>query len=154
MVKEHSRQVNELLTAKSMDHVLLYHCTRTKLLDTCCKYSYQIRKLENKGALIVLIWSYLVTSLFYYLATHVSEFNHRVRLHFIGCCFTLPFGGWLADVCLGRYIVIRWSMWITWTATVLATVSSVVAQMVNSYQHIHFICTAYNSFNWTWRILG
>ncbi len=137
MAKEHSRQVNELLTAKSMDHVLLYHCTRTKLLDTCCKYSYQIRKLKNKGALIVLIWSYLVTSLFYYLAIHVSEFDYRVRPYFIGCCFTLPFGGWLADVYLGRYIVIRWSMWIMWTASVLATVSSVVAQMVNSYQHIH-----------------
>ena len=137
MAIERSRQVNEPLTAKSMDQVLLYHCTRTKMLDTCCKPSYQIRKLKNKGALIVLFWNYLVTCLYSYLANHVSEFDHRIKPYFIGCCFTLPFGGWLADVYLGRYIVIRWSMWIMWTASVLATVSSVVAQMVNSYQHIH-----------------
>ena len=135
MAKEHSKQVNE---AKPMDHVLLYHCTRTKMLDITycnCNSFCQIRKLKNKGALIVLIWNYLVTTLFYDLASHVPEFDHK--LYFVVCCFTLPFAGWLADVYLGRYKVIRWSVWIMWVASVLATVSSVVAQIVNSYQHFH-----------------
>ena len=140
MAKEHN--ISESLTAaKSMDHVLLYHCKRTtdrKSLDikfSCCKSSYQIRKVRNKGALIVLIWNYLATTLFYFLASHVPKFDHRP--YFIVCCFTLPTAGWLADVYLGRYKVIRWSMWIMWTAAVLATVSSVAEQMVNSYHHVH-----------------
>ena len=140
MAKEHN--ISESLTsAKSMDHVLLYHCKRTadrKSLDikfSYCKSSYQIRKVRNKGALIVLIWNYLATTLFYFLASHVPKFDHRP--YFIVCCFTLPTAGWLADVYLGRYKVIRWSMWIMWTAAVLATVSSVAEQMTNSYHHVH-----------------
>ena len=45
--------------------------------------------------------------------------------------FTLPFAGWLADICFGRYKVIHWSMWIMWIASMLATVSSVVSLLVN-----------------------
>ena len=86
---------------------------------------------------MVLIWNYLVTTLFYYLASHVPEFDYRS--YFIVCCFTLPFAGWLADVYVGRYKMIRWSIWIMWAASVLATVSSVAEEMVNShrYQYIH-----------------
>ena len=140
MATEHKRQViNESSNAESMDHVLLYQCTRTKMIDTYCncKSSYQIRKLKNKGALIVLIWNYLVITLFYYLATHVHEYDHNVGPYFIVCCFTLPFAGWLADVYFGRYRVIHWSIWIMWTASVLATVSSIIAQIIQDYQHIH-----------------
>jgi peptide/histidine transporter 3/4 len=46
--------------------------------------------------------------------------------------FTLPLAGWLADMYLGRYKVIRWSMWIMWTASMLATGCSVVAQLVDN----------------------
>ena len=51
--------------------------------------------------------------------------------------FTLPLAGWLADVYLGRYKVLLWSMWIMWTASMLATLSSLVAQLVDSYNKIN-----------------
>ncbi|MCG8625205.1 MAG: hypothetical protein MJE68_24805, partial [Proteobacteria bacterium] len=131
-------KVNESVTANSMDHVLLYRRIRTKPLDiSCCKSFYQIRKLKNKGALIVLVWNYLISALFYYLASHVPQVQLDHTPYFIVYCFILLLAGWLADSYLGRYKVIRWSMWIMWVGSVLATVSSVVAQMVNSYQHIH-----------------
>ena len=133
MVKESSRRPTESLSGKSMEHVLLHHSTSTRMLDPCCKPFYQMRKLKNKGAVVVLIWNYLVTSLFYYLGTHVPD--HRP--YYITGCFTLPFAGLLADVYLGRYKMIRWSMWIMWVASMLATVSSVVAQMVDSYYGIN-----------------
>ena len=47
--------------------------------------------------------------------------------------FTLPLSGWLADVYIGRYRVIRWSMWIMWVGSVLATASSVVAKLTENY---------------------
>ena len=42
----------------------------------------------------------------------------------------LPFAGWLADIRYGRYKVMHWSMWIMWTASMLATVCSIVGQFV------------------------
>ena len=101
--------------------------------NNCCKFLYQRRKLKNKGAIVVIVWNYLVTSLVSYLINYASDY----KPYYIACSIILPFAGWLADVYLGRYRVIRWSMWIMWIASVLATVSSVVAQMVNSYQHLH-----------------
>ena len=130
-------EVNESVTAESMDHVL-YRCTRTKPLDSlCCKSFYQIRKLKNKGALIVLVWNYLISALLYYFASHMPQVQLDHTPYFIVYCFILLLAGWLADSYLGRYKVIRWSMWIMWVGSVLATVSSVVAQMMNSYQHLH-----------------
>ena len=131
--EEASSQEDESLTEKSMEPVVMFHSTGTKMHNNCCKSLYQRRKLKNKGAIVVIIWNYLVTSLVHYLASYASDY----KPYYIACSFILPFAGWLADVYLGRYRVIRWSMWIMWIASVLATVSSVVAQMVNSYQHLH-----------------
>ena len=50
--------------------------------------------------------------------------------------FTLPFTGWLADVYLGRYKIVCWSMWIMWMASMLATAGSVVAQLMDSHHKI------------------
>ena len=132
-LKEASSQEDESLTDKSMEPVVAFYSRGTKMHNNCCKSLYQRRKLKNKGAIVVIIWFYLVTSLAFYPASHASDY----KPYYIACSLILPFAGWLADVYLGRYRVIRWSMWIMWIASVLATVSSVVAQMVNSYQRVH-----------------
>ena len=132
-LKKASSQENESLIDKSMEPAVTFHRTGTKMHNNFCKSLYQRRKLKNKGAIVVIIWNYLVTSLAFYLANHASD----NKPYYIACSFVLPFAGWLADVYLGRYRVIRWSMWIMWVASVLATVSSVMAQAVNSYQHFH-----------------
>ena len=133
MAKEPSSQENELLTCRSMESVVANHSTKPKLYNAYLKSFYQIRKLKNKSAIIVIIWNYLITSLAFYLTTRVS--NNQPYL--IVCSFILPFAGWLADVYFGRYKVTRCSMWIMWTSFMLATISSVVAKMMKSYQHIH-----------------
>ena len=115
-----------------MEPVVMYSSTKPKMLNTYCKSFYRIRKLKNKGAIVVIIWNYLVTSLPFYF-THVSDY----KPYFIACSLILPMAGWLADVHFGRYKVIRWSMWVMWIASLLTTISSIVAQIVKSYQHIH-----------------
>ena len=49
---------------------------------------------------------------------------------------TPPIAGWLADAHVGRYKVMRCSIWIMWIAAVLTTVSSVISQSVDAYSHI------------------
>ena len=103
--------------------------TKGQQFCECCKSAYKLRKLKNKGALLVLVWNFLIVSLFYYIMVRT---NHD-KQHYITVGIILPIAGWLADACLGRYKVIRWSMWIMWVGSMLNTISSVVAQLVDGY---------------------
>ena len=105
------------------------------------KPSYRIRKLKNKGALLILVWNCLVMSTFQYLTTypiinivfHLTAKNAYSNIWGL----TLPIAGWLADVYLKRYKVIRWSILIMWIASVLVAASSVLSQLpvVEHYYH-------------------
>ena len=48
----------------------------------------------------------------------------------------MPFAGWLADLYLRRYRVIRWSMFIMWFAALIGAVSSVISNLVERYDTI------------------
>ena len=104
----------------------------------CCKPTYQMRKLRNKGAILVLVWNFLLVNVSHYLVVSVYKSAGTIgaTIGTITLGLTLPFAGWLADVYLGRYKVICWSMWIMWVGSMLATLSSVVAQLVDGYYAI------------------
>jgi peptide/histidine transporter 3/4 len=120
-----------------MEKVLLQKSTFT-MREKYCQLTYKIRTFKNKGATLLIVWNILVMNLLYYLLTQTS----LEGVHFIALLFTLPIAGWLADVYLGRYKVIQWSMWIMWVGSMLATLSSVVAQSVDSYASISEKVTA------------
>ena len=101
-----------------------------KKISSYSNPTYRMRKLTNKGAIFVIIWNFLLASVPYYLMEYVPR---GLKVGLVAWGFTMPFAGWLADVHFGRYKVIRWSMWIMWTASMLATLSSVVAHLVESY---------------------
>jgi nitrate/nitrite transporter NarK len=62
-----------------------------------------------------------------------SNESGTVVYYMLSISLILPLAGWLADARIGRYRVIRCSIWIMWIATVLATaVSSVLAQCKNA----------------------
>ncbi len=82
----------------------------------------------------MLVWNFLIFSAIVHL---IADNNNFTEVYLLIVGLTLPFAGWLADICFGRYEMIRWSMWIMWTASMLATASSIVAQFVESYQNIN-----------------
>ena len=73
---------------------------------------------------------------------------------------TLPIAGWLADVYLKRYKVIRWSIMIMWIASVLVAASSVLSQLpvVEHYYHnsakkyVTINVAAYCNVSCLWRL--
>ena len=136
-MKEASIQCNK---RTPLQHISLLNSglTTKEQLKICCKPTYKIRRLKNKGAIMILVWSYLLIST-YFLNLGKQGFTDpglQIKLHLVALGITLPIAGWLADVYFGRYVVIQFSMWTMWIAFMLATASSVVAQFVDSYNNI------------------
>ena len=130
-MKKGSRVRNESPT--SMEQVLLLNnSSRFTIREKYCKLSYKMRTFKNKGAILLLVWNTLVMTLPCYILTQTSWNG----VHFISFLFILLIAGWLADVYFGRYKVICWSMWIMWVGSMLAAVSSVVSELVDSYTRI------------------
>ena len=100
----------------------------------CCKPTYRMRKLRDKGAIIVLIWNFLVASVINFLVESIVPKGLEITVVALG--LTLPFAGWLADIRFGRYKVIRCSIWIMWIVSMLITINAVVAQFVTDHYNI------------------
>ena len=107
-----------------------------KQCATCCKSFYRIRRIKDKGALLILVWSFLISG----LANLSMQYNQRLVLdiQLIVCGFIILIAGWLADIYFGRYRVIHWSMWIGWISIVVSASIAIVRELVpDSYSHTH-----------------
>ena len=115
--------------------------TFSERLKICCKPKYQPRKLKNKGAILVLVWSSLVMTVFFYVQaksfedySNCSKYNWLIP---IPGGLVMLFAGWLADVYFERYKVLRWSIIIMWISSLLLTTTFVIEKIVtftNYYQ--------------------
>ena len=109
-------------------------------LKACFKPRYDTRMLKNKGAILVLIWGFILMSVYYFIDYQSLEHESNCRVCFyiiqISISLVLPFAGWLADVHFGRYRIICWSVWAMWISTVLVTANFVVVYLVKSYNHL------------------
>ena len=108
--------------------------TTRERFKLCCKLTYKPRLVKNKGAILVLVWNYLIMNYFVFLIPKTNEATITTFVVWlVGFGLVPPIAGWLADAHTGRYKMIRWSFWIMWTATVIATASSVVVQFVDNF---------------------
>ena len=77
------------------------HISLQERLKMCFKPSYKLRKLKNRGAILVLACNFLVTSVFYYISIKSVTPDQSCILCFklieIPIGLVLPFAGWLAD---------------------------------------------------------
>jgi peptide/histidine transporter 3/4 len=114
----------------------------------CLKSRYQMRRLKNKGAILIVFWNFLVWSVYnsntnsaFGLENITGVHNNLSVLFFvvqaIGGAILMPLVGWLADVRIGRFKVIRWSFCIMWVSSLVMTLSCVLAQAIESYNGVH-----------------
>ena len=76
--------------------------TKDRFSIICCKPSFQLRRLRNKGAILVLIWNYLCISIpFFYLKINEDNQGIEFNLPIITLGLTLSIAGWIADVRFG-----------------------------------------------------
>ncbi len=107
----------------------------------CYRPTFMTKWLKqlHKGALLVLIWSFLCFPVYHYFTLRkISRSPIKEKLPFqrdatISMGLLLPLGGWLADAFFGRYKVIRCGMWTMWFGAMLNGVSLVIGKMIEAY---------------------
>ena len=105
-----------------------------------CRPKYRLRWLENKGAILVVIWSFLVNNVYHFMAhnsnTLLLSSNEAKQTPFptavvLFCtAFFFPVGGWLADSYLGRHKTIRYSTWLMWFTLIVIMVCYMLDKFV------------------------
>ena len=110
---------------------------RARCFQTCCTPACRVKWLKNKGAILIVVWSHLVGSVFHLLRTGYKEttddYVSNTGIILVSTTLLYPIGGWLSDTRIGRYTVIRYSMWIMWISSMLATLNEVLSDMSTMY---------------------
>ena len=86
---------------------------RGNYLKRSIRLSFQSKWLKNKGAIVVLIWNFLIFSVFSYFTT-INVSRNPIKQNpgaMLSVGIFLPIGGWLADAYFGRYIMICFGLW-------------------------------------------
>ena len=111
-------------------------------LRLCLKPSYKPRRVRDNGAYLVLLWNFLIiNSVHYFMTSYVDiggEEGWQINDYFsagqlVVFSLLLPLSDWLADSYIGRYKIIRCGIWIMWISSVLATLSTVIAQLIGGH---------------------
>lgn len=120
-----------------------FESTLVLTVRKCCKQTYQPKWLKNKGAILVLFWSFLCLTVYYYFVV-TSKTRDIVKQHLQFTNFSsgeilvsgvfLPVGGWLADSYFGRYKVVLCGVWIMWSGAMLNGVSLLFSEVFSSYK--------------------
>ncbi len=114
------------------------HCQQLR------KQFRQIRQIKSKGAILVIVWTYLIISHvnFIYESTTPST-KTLSQGAAIACCIIAllsPFAGFIAGVYFGTYKVMRiglWLMWIGGAVTVLTfTLQSLLVELTKILEFV------------------
>ena len=119
--------------ASELDPLLTRHDHRQ--LSCCCKLSYKPRKFSSKGAVLVLVWQFLVFCGAF--VAHLVTPNQKWSV-FLEVTAVIPLllaaiiSGWLADTKVGRSRVVQAGLFLTWLGVVLTTVGSILSSSVHT----------------------
>ena len=104
-------------------------------LSCCCKLSYKPRKFSSKGAVLVLVWQFLVFCGVFTGGISAPTSNINNYLLSIGFALLIPtaiISGWLADTKVGRSKVVQTGLSLTWLGLVLETVGTILTLSVHT----------------------
>jgi len=121
-----------LQTPRETDNLLPPNKDDTSIIPPFhCKLGYRVRRVRSKGAVLVLVWSflaYMCSSIVDELIQSLGPFKFKaIIVGGLGVTAALYLlAGWLADVYFGRYKVIRASLLLIWLGGVFGTLLLVI----------------------------
>ena len=133
---------SDVISLGSIDDI-----TTWERLKICFKPTYKLRRITNKGAILVLVFNFLITSVFYYISymslTPEPYCILCYKLIQVPIGFALLFAGWLADVYFSRYRVLLFGIVTMWTSALLLTIILVVERFLpfTNYVQIAFLAS-------------
>ena len=132
MTEREGRSLNPLINP---DNTLSTANESSKQVRRCFKPKYRLRRVKNRGAILILIWSHciILSSLYFYIsynALRVYSYLVFAMLQ-ISVGLTIPIAGWLADIWFGRYKMICLSIGTMWISSLLLTASLIILQSVD-----------------------
>ena len=106
----------------------------------CYKPAYRMGWLKNKGAVLIALWSFLVSHVFYFLRDGRDERRSEDPLNvsvsgviLLSSTLLFPLYGWIADRRLGCYKTVRYAMWIMWIGAMVATLGESLGHLSATY---------------------
>ena len=151
-----SRSIRKYNLKTETDAVLLQSIndiSTWERLKICFKPTYKLRRITNKGAILVLLFNFLITSVYYYTSTK----SLTPEPYYCKMCFklievpiglALPFAGWLADIYFSRYRVILFGIVTMWISVLLLTVIFVVERFLPFTDYIQVFLLASLGFGY------
>jgi len=108
-------------------------------MNCCYSYSWKsvkIRIFKDKNGLVLLLWEFcaMLTILHLYHSIHRSASSVNFVVFIIAVAagiLYLVLSGLLGDIFLGRYKIIKYSLWILWISTILNSFTEVIVQAEN-----------------------
>ena len=91
---------------------------------------------KTKGAILVLAWTFVPFAVF--ISPIPGALLNKQILIAIGT-LGLPLAGCLSDVCLGRYRVIRYSMWIMWFSLIIGNILLDIDKYLQELQMMKYV---------------
>ena len=141
LVIESSTSGSDVALLQSYKHISIQ-----ERLKACFKPTYKLRKLKSKGAILVLVSNFLVTSVFYYISYKSLTPEHYCTLCFklieVPIGLVLPFAGWLADIYFRRYKVLIFSIVTMWISTSLLLIIFIIERFLPFTNYIQIVLLA------------
>ena len=122
-------EADPLLTPRQ-DHRQLSCCS--------CKLSYKPRKFSSKGAVLVLLWQFLMVCSVVIAQPKVSNLKSSIAscLQITEAAIVILvaiISGWLADTKVGRSRVVQSGLFLAWLGVVLQTVCNLLTMNLHMY---------------------
>lgn len=107
---------------------------------------YKPRRVRHKGAILTLVWNFSGFFAYHLFveSTRAKHFDYSYNIGYGLVVIIYPISGWLADVYFGRYKVIKYSLRITWLASILYVIAiTLVAEDVPGADVVLLITTTF-----------
>lgn len=103
-----------------------------------CRPACRVRWLKNKGAILIIIWSFLVSSVYHFVRAGYQrnlkeEYVSLGGIILILTALLFPIGGWMADAHIGRYKMIHYSIWTMWIGIIFIVAGEIFASVNGTY---------------------
>ena len=108
------------------------------IIGYLCRPAYRVKWLKNKGAILIIVWSFLVSSVFHFVR---AGYQRNLREEYVSLggvvlvltALLFPIGGWLADAYIGRYRMICYSTWMMWIGAIFIVAGEIFASVNGTY---------------------